>query len=59
MLFAVAEDRTIMSEENRINIFLLLRFFLGKVPFGHIVEYGSYRGGRALWHTSRRGYILA
>lgn len=47
--FAVARDRTIMSEENRMNIFLLLRFFLDKIPFGHIVEYGSYRGGSAIF----------
>lgn len=47
--FAVAQDRTIMSEENRMNIFLLLRFFLDKIPFGHIVEYGSYRGGSAIF----------
>ena len=38
-----------MSEENRMNIYLLLRFFLGKIPFGHIVEYGSYRGGSAIF----------
>ena len=47
--FAVAQERTIMSEENRMNIFLLLRFFLDKIPFGHIVEYGSYRGGSAIF----------
>jgi hypothetical protein len=47
--FAVASDRTIMSEENRMNIFLLMRFFLEKIPFGHIVEYGSYRGGSAIF----------
>ncbi|MDD5579619.1 MAG: macrocin O-methyltransferase [Methylobacter sp.] len=47
--FAVAQDRTIMGEENRMNIFLLLRFFLDKIPFGHIVEYGSYRGGSAIF----------
>jgi Macrocin-O-methyltransferase (TylF) len=47
--FAVAQDRTIMSGENRMNIFLLLRFFLDKIPFGHIVEYGSYRGGSAIF----------
>ena len=47
--FAVARDRTIMSEENRMNIFILLRFFLEKIPFGHIVEYGSYRGGGAIF----------
>ena len=47
--YSVARDRTIMSEENRMNIFLLLRFFLEKIPFGHIVEYGSYRGGSAIF----------
>lgn len=47
--FAVARDRTIMSEDNRMNIFLLIRFFLEKIPFGHIIEYGSYRGGSAIF----------
>jgi hypothetical protein len=47
--FSVAKDRTIMSEENRMNIFLLMRFFLGKIPFGHIVEYGCYLGGSAIF----------
>lgn len=47
--FSVARDRTIMREENRMNIFLLLRFFLDEIPFGHIVEYGSYRGGSAIF----------
>jgi Macrocin-O-methyltransferase (TylF) len=47
--FNVARDRTIMSEENRMNIYLLLRFYLGNIPFGHIVEYGAYRGGSAIF----------
>ena len=47
--FSLARDRTIMSEENRMNIFLLMRFFLGRIPFGHIVEYGSYLGGSAIF----------
>jgi hypothetical protein len=47
--FSLAKDRTIMSEENRMNIFLLLRFFLDKIPSGHIVEYGAYRGGSAIF----------
>lgn len=47
--YTAAMDRTIMSEENRMNIYLLLRFFLDKIPFGHIVEYGSYRGGSAIF----------
>lgn len=47
--FSAAHDRTIMSEDNRMNIFLLLRFFLKNIPFGHIVEYGAYRGGSAIF----------
>lgn len=47
--FTVAKDRTIMSEENRMNIFLLLRFYLDRLPFGHIVEYGCYRGGSSIF----------
>jgi hypothetical protein len=45
----VAQDRTIVSEENRMNLFLLLRFFIDALPFGHIVEYGAYRGGSAIF----------
>lgn len=47
--YEVARDRTIMSEANRMNIFLLLRFFLINIPFGHIIEYGAYRGGNAIF----------
>lgn len=47
--FSVAKDRTIMSEDNRMNLFLLLRFFLSQIPFGHIIEYGAYRGGSAIF----------
>lgn len=47
--FSCSQGRTIMSEANRMNIFLLMRFFLQQIPFGHIVEYGSYRGGNAIF----------
>jgi predicted O-methyltransferase YrrM len=46
---AVAEGRTIMSEMNRMNIYLLIRFYICDLPFGHIVEYGSYLGGSAIF----------
>lgn len=47
--FDVAQDRTIVTEENRMNLFLLMRFFLNRIPFGHIIEYGTYRGGNAIF----------
>jgi len=47
--FKAAKNRTLVSEHNRMNIFLILRYFLDKIPFGHIVEYGSYLGGNAIF----------
>jgi hypothetical protein len=46
---AVAVDRTVLTAENRMNIYLLLRYFIGSLPFGHIIEYGAYRGGNAIF----------
>lgn len=46
---ALAEGRSIMAEDNRINLFLILRFFLDKIPFGHVIEFGSYRAGNAMF----------
>ena len=46
---AVAAGRTIVADENRMNIYLLLRFFIGTLPAGHIIEFGSYKGGNAIF----------
>jgi predicted O-methyltransferase YrrM len=45
----LAMGRTVLSEDNRMNIFLILKYFLPYIPFGHIVEFGSYKGGNALF----------
>lgn len=45
----LAKGRTILAELNRMNIFLILRFFLGRAQRGHIIEFGSYRGGNAIF----------
>ena len=45
----IATGRTIMAEMNRMNIFLILRFFMGNIPRGSIVEFGSYKGGNAIF----------
>ena len=44
-----ARGRTILAEQNRMNIFLIIRFFLSRIPFGHIIEFGSYLGGNAIF----------
>lgn len=46
---SIAAGRTIQYEENRMNIFLLMKFFFGNLPSGHIVEFGSFRGGSAIF----------
>ncbi|MDT3778888.1 macrocin O-methyltransferase [Nitrospira sp. MA-1] len=45
----LAAGRTVVSEDNRMNLFLILKYFLPYIPFGHIVEFGSYKGGNALF----------
>jgi hypothetical protein len=46
---ALAGSRTIVGDANLANIFLLIKFFLPRLPFGHIVEFGSYKGGSAIF----------
>jgi predicted O-methyltransferase YrrM len=36
----------------RANIFLILKYFLGALPKGNIVEFGSFRGGMAMMMAS-------
>lgn len=46
----LAEGRSVMGEGNRLNLYLILRYFLA--PYAsdaHIVEFGAYRGGNAMF----------
>jgi hypothetical protein len=45
-------NRSIIAQDKAYNIFLLIKFYLPKLPFGHIVEFGSYRGGSAFFMGS-------
>lgn len=47
--FERAKGRTVVSEDNRINIFLILKFGFEGVAPGHILEFGAYRGGNAMF----------
>jgi len=54
------------SEPNRMNIYLVLKYFLPRIPIGNIIEFGSYRGGSAIFmgivcqqlYPGRRIYAL-
>jgi predicted O-methyltransferase YrrM len=43
------QNRSILMEDHRINMFLLMRFFLPRIGPGAIVEFGAYRGGNAIF----------
>lgn len=47
--YKLAAGRTILEENRRVNLFLLLKYYLASIPFGHIVEFGSYKGGNAIF----------
>ena len=53
---ALSEGRSVMGEANRMNLYLILRYFLAPYAAGaHLVEFGAYRGGNALFmaHVAR------
>ena len=45
----LAEGRTIQAQACRLNLYLLVRYFLPRLGSGSIVEFGSYRGGSAIF----------
>ena len=46
---AACQDRTILMEDSRMNLYLLLKFFLPRVDPGAIIEFGAFRGGNAIF----------
>ena len=46
---ALITGRSFVSEERRMNLFLLLKFYLPKLASGHIAEFGAYKGGNAVF----------
>ncbi|TIW49733.1 MAG: macrocin O-methyltransferase [Mesorhizobium sp.] len=45
----LARNRTLLGERNRMNLYLILRFGFDGLAAGHVVEFGTYRGGNALF----------
>ena len=50
--FEIAEGRTLLSELRQMNLYLLIKHFLGRLPGGNVLELGTYRGGSALFMAS-------
>lgn len=55
---ALAQDRSVLEEMKRLNLFLLVRFYLGAIPSGHVVEFGAYRGGNAIFLAALCAAVL-
>lgn len=41
--------RSIISEDNRMNLYLLIKYFLPRIPAGDIIEFGAYKGGNSIF----------
>jgi len=48
----LARQRSIVTPQNLTNLFVLMKFYLPSLAHGHIVEYGSYKGGSAMFMAS-------
>jgi hypothetical protein len=47
--YKLTQSRTAVTVDRFVNLFMLIKFFLPQLPFGHIAEFGSYRGGSAVF----------
>lgn len=56
--FKFAEGRSVTTLDRLMNLFLLLKFYLPRLPFGHIVEYGAYRGGSSFFMAALAAKFL-
>ncbi len=56
--FSLAKDRTVVSPMRIKNLYLLIRFYLPKLLSGDIIEFGSYRGGSALFMAAAAKIFL-
>jgi len=45
----LAEGRTIQDPHKRMNLYLIIRYYLAKMGSGSIVEFGSWHGGSAIF----------
>lgn len=45
----LAADRTILGDASLANIFLIIKFYLPRLAFGNMIEFGSYKGGGAIF----------
>ncbi len=47
--FERAKTRTVVAEWNRMNLYLILRYGFEGLADGHVLEFGAYKGGNAIF----------
>lgn len=47
--YRLARSRSVVTDNKLVNLFMLIKFFLPQLPPGHIAEFGSFRGGSAIF----------
>lgn len=55
---ALAHDRSIVSPDRLMNLYMLIRLYLPRIAPGHIVEYGSFKGGSAMFMAKLAQHYL-
>jgi predicted O-methyltransferase YrrM len=56
--FQYAAGRSVVKRERLMNLFLLIKFFMPRLPRGNIIEFGAYRGGSALFMAALAAKFL-
>lgn len=56
--YKMADGRSSVDIYKLINIYVLIKYFLGNLPFGHIAEFGAHRGGSALFMAKAASAFL-
>jgi hypothetical protein len=47
--YSLVRSRSVVTDNKLVNLFMLIKFFLPQLPPGHIAEFGSFRGGSAIF----------
>ena len=47
--YSLVRSRSVVADNKLVNLFMLIKFFLPQLPPGHIAEFGSFRGGSAIF----------
>ena len=49
LALSAAQGLTVVSQPNRMNMFLIMKHFVSKLDEGDFIEFGSYKGGNAIF----------